>query len=101
MIWYQEVPAVKVSKPLYICMVLEWNKSMNILGWAILIATTYLFKCFPGFETLSKSSNQYELMGTAARKIEIGAKLSAVRQIESEEVKCLREIMSNWEYSRI
>ena len=33
-------------------------------------------------------------IGAGAAIIEIGAKLSLGRQIESEEVKCLREIMS-------
>ena len=46
-------------------------------------------KCFTGPETWYEGSNQCELIEIASKIIEIGAKLSVGRQIESEEVKCL------------
>ena len=49
-------------------------------------------KCFIGLETWYEGSNQCEKMGKTSTIIEIGAKLSVGRQIESEEAKCLREI---------
>ena len=48
--------------------------------------------CFSGLETWYEVSNQCELIEIASKIIEIGAKLSVGRQIESEEVKCLREM---------
>ena len=49
-------------------------------------------KCFLGLETWYEGSNQCELIEIASKIIEIGAKLSVGRQVESEEVKCLRDI---------
>ena len=46
-----------------------------------------------GRDTWQEGFNQCELMGIASKLIEIGAKLSMGRQIESEKVKCLREFL--------
>ena len=56
------------------------KKSVNIL------------KCFTGLETRQEGSDQCELIKIASKFNELGAKLSVGRQIESEIVKCLREI---------
>ena len=64
------------------------------------INSTKLFlKCSIGLETWQECSNQCELIEMASKIIEIGAQLSVGRQIESEEVKCLREIsgrLTSW-----
>ena len=55
-------------------------------------STKICLKCSTGLETWYEGSNQCALIEIVSKTIEIGAKLSVGWQIESEEVKYLKEI---------
>ena len=68
------------------------QKNYIVTGPDHITSKEMILKCFSCLATWYKSSNQCELIETASKIIEIGAKLSVGWQIESDEVKCLSKI---------
>ena len=65
---------------------------LGTTGWDTINSKEIFSRCFSGLGTCYGGSNQCELIEISSKIIEIGAKLSVGREIESEKVKCLREI---------